>query len=115
MVSNILKSLKSEAEFKKLKLKGKRKRIEPWLLMTYLASNNNQTLVGFSISSKFLNSVKRNRLRRVLRSSLASINLERRFYVVHFIVTRKVSKSEWLAFNEKKSHYYRLQIEKAFE
>jgi len=111
VVNNILKSIKTETEFTKLKLEGKRKWIEPWLLMVYLPSEHNQTVLGFSISSRFLNSVKRNRLRRVLRSSLASSDLDR-FYMVHFIVTRKLSQIEWSEFNEKKSHYYRAQIEK---
>ena len=115
MVNSILKSLKSESEFKKLKLEGRKKRLEPWLLMVYLPSDKEFSSVGFSISSKYLNSVKRNRLRRVLRSCLRSVSDGQRSYLFHFIVTRKLTQAEWSLFNEKKSHYYLTQVSRSLD
>ena len=110
MVNSILKSLKRETGFRLLKQKGKRVRLEPWLLMVYLVSNESDNFVGFSVSSRFLNSVKRNRIKRVFRQSLRLACRDLSGRIVHFIVTRKVSQEEWTAFNEKKATDYQYQF-----
>jgi ribonuclease P protein component len=115
VVSNILKSLKAEKDFKRIKSEGKRKRLEPWLLMVYLPSPDAHHYVGFSISSRYLNSVKKNRVKRVFKHNLRMIRVSEKGFLVHFIVTRKVSAEEWSVFNEKKSSYYLSQMLQCFE
>jgi ribonuclease P protein component len=114
VVSNILKSLKAEKDFKRIKSEGKKKHLEPWLLMFFLPSSDAQNYIGFSISARFLNSVKRNRVKRVLRQNLRLVRAKDKGFLVHFIVTRKVSPKEWSAFNEKKSDYYLSQMLQCF-
>lgn len=110
MVNNILKSLSSESDFKKLRVNGKKKRLEPWLLLVFSTSSDSFCYIGFSINSRFLSAVKRNRVKRVFRQSLRLIDGKAKGYMFHFIVTRKVSSEEWSLFHEKKSVYYLTEI-----
>lgn len=100
MVSKIIAALRRSSDFQRLKKQGTRLRLEPWLLLVYIKKQQ-PVSVGFSLSSRFINSVKRNRLKRLARESLRLLNQE---HVVggdfHLIVTRKVSPVEWGDFDK---------------
>jgi ribonuclease P protein component len=106
VASNIVTALRRSSDFEKLKKQGVRLRLEPWLLLVYLNKDQGLSL-GFSLSSRFINSVKRNRLKRIARESLRTLYQE---HVVggdfHLIVTRKVSPIEWSGFDRGGSLYF---------
>ena len=43
------------------------------LVLLYCASNNKQSKVGFSVSKKFGKAVKRNRIRRQMKSAVSAV------------------------------------------
>jgi ribonuclease P protein component len=111
-----LKPLKQESDFRRLKAEGQRFRLESWLLVLFIYQPSPADfLLGFSLSSRFLNSVKRNRVKRVFRESLRPLMCPKASFMVHIIVTRKVSDVEWQSFYDKKSSYYHRALSEVFK
>lgn len=100
MGNNSLKPLSRSTDFQDLRKNGKKARLESWLLFVFKPNGLNDLRVGFSISSRYLNSVKRNRLKRVFREILRKKVKPSQGWDIHLIVTRKVTAPEWGEFDQ---------------
>jgi ribonuclease P protein component len=90
-------------EFSEVRKSPIKWRIHPWLLLHFLPLTQDKekcewnSKLGFAIRGTYLNAVKRNRLKRVIRSALqdAIRELQNQVWVVVW-VSRRVTKDEWL-------------------
>lgn len=67
--------LKKHKEFNDIKVDGRRVRLSPWLLFTFLVNDFGHLRAGWTISSKVGGAVQRNRYKRWCRQFFNSLNL----------------------------------------
>lgn len=100
--SNQLKPLRRRSDFESLKSQGKKLKLEPWLLLVYKKNRESSFRLGFSLNSKFINSIKRNRFKRLVREHFRqSYGLDSTTYDLLFIITKKITNEDWIVFNNK--------------
>lgn len=100
--SQSLNSLQNQVQFLEIRNKGKKFPLTSWLYVYVLkAKGQDGPLIGFSISSKALNAVKRNRVKRVARAMAKQMIQELGASLSFlFLVKGKVSEKDWKSFNQ---------------
>ena len=104
MASSPVKALRLKSSFGRLREQPSlKKRLFPWLLCVAAPNEDPSFYLGFSAATRFINASKRNRLKRRLRAIVRKMAEKAETgYDIHFVVTRKVTESDWSQFEQVK-------------